>query len=209
MTTRKRFAGLAIAALLVVYSSTGATQAIISTDVASAQPLVFRDGAMINGCGLRVLAVSGYRDPNAVVADFSVSVSIDTNTSNINGFMKAGLYQGSIKADPKKMKNLPVTSFYLSNEDGSLSAAPAKFVAAENSGFVLGAIDANIASELLSAIEDGTRLQIGLKVEGEGLTRIYRFTSKISEEDMRTQMGCMGGFLRALEAASDQLSATP
>lgn len=191
--------------LALAISPAAQTQTVIPADLATVQPLVYRDGATINGCGVRVIVLSGASDAEALVADFSITLNIDIEKNSPWGLLKAGLYRGAVAAGPDKLKTMPIVSFFVTNEDGSVSAVPTKLVPAENSGFLLGGAEPATATTLLTAIEDGTRLQIGLRPKGESITRIFSFNAQWKDVDRASHAGCMAGLMRTLDATLKRL----
>lgn len=174
------------------------SQTVSPADTAVAQPLVYRNGGVIIGCGLRVVAVLELAESEALIYDFAVVSRLDTPKDAIPvAFAKAGAQIADMKMKPSPEGYLG-KSFFIASEDGTVTAAPVKFVDSDTKGFVMGAFDPVAGLELLRMMGNGESLQIGITTDEQKITRVLRFAVTLEQADKRSFSACMTFHLDAI-----------
>lgn len=181
------------------------SQSVYRADAVTAQPLVYRDGGSISGCGLHVVAILSLTGSQALIYDFSlISRYFRPEDEYLAAVGKAGSQIANIESI--SVDGYSATSFFIGSEDGKVTAAPEKFVASETAGFVMGVFDGLVGLQLLEMMAGGQALQVGITTDSSKLTRVMSFQLSLDAVDKQTFSACMHNHLNQIK---ERIGTTP
>ena len=132
--------------------------------------------------------------------DFSINLWNDAN-----GLIKAG--QQSIPFDKNKgwdvsklsVKTPGPESFWIGKRDENLTIKPAKYIKADDPGYVLGGADGLAAIKMIFSIAAGEPMQVAMRFSKDKYDRVISFKATMSEDDRTAVHSCLTGLAERMK----------
>lgn len=185
---------------LVLFCTSSIGQTLFNADSVTYQPTVARDEKGVKSCGIRLVVATIAPENRSIAYDFSINL-----WNSAIGLMKAGSHTMTFREgrgwDYKNMvvrKPGPV-AFWLGKRDENLALHPAKYIKAEDAGYVLGGIDPVETTKMMYAILENEPMQISLRYAGDKLDRVVAFNNNIGKDDGAAISGCLKSLIERMD----------
>lgn len=190
-----------IGLFLLLLGAPSFAQSVMKADLVKATPAISRDDGGINSCGINFMLGAMTSDDKATVFDFSLNVYSDGY-----GLVKAGtqsMQHTKSKGwnfDSKNARMPGPTLVWFAKRDDSVFLRPAKYVNAENKGYVIAPVGFVEASQILFATVDADPLQVSIQYDADRVHRVMGFRAEMSKDDQEAVLACITGLTKRMRS---------
>lgn len=190
-----------IALFLFLLGAPSFAQSVFKADLVNATPAISRDDGGINSCGINFMLGAMTGDDKATLFDFSLNIYSDGY-----GLIKAGsqaMQHSRSKGwnfDNKSARSPGPNLVWLAKRDDTVAVRPAKYLNAENKGYVIAPVGFAEAAQLLLSTVEADPIQVSIQYEMDRIHRVMGFKAEMSKDDQEAVLACITGLSKRMRS---------